>query len=424
MSILAYLYGTSQAEAELDGTRDYLDKIMEAAEAEEPLQAKRTPLAAALKSLGLEAGDALQLSSSGLSLVLGDAGEYRNVCTKLMEPESIEKLAEQGWVALYGGDHAMSNEPAEFRVRFIDITEVATTDSDKPSETLDKIIKAGREFATQEPKHNENNPVEHPEKSPNRKRGGVGDAQDGAEPEGTPKGSAKTEAYQPKTGARCTCRPGVQRDNCPACEGTGWCLDFGKIRGKKLTGSENTPNASKEESQALVARMLGEGGHKEGCACGFCQNKNRKKEEKADSGKPAAPTGAKSNQDEPLGYADVKENLDWKCGRPKTATDVPAVKLPKVRSVKEGKLSVEELAEIWQDDKDSEYVQINDDGSAVYVVHGSTMEDIADAEDEDVFGTISAWMNRKKFWPNIWSVNDHGNVTLHDKNGNDLGGLV
>lgn len=36
--------------------------------------------------------------------------------------------------------------------------------------------------------------------------------------------------YQPKTGEPCTCRRGVQRDNCPACEGTGQRIDFAKIR--------------------------------------------------------------------------------------------------------------------------------------------------------------------------------------------------
>lgn len=35
--------------------------------------------------------------------------------------------------------------------------------------------------------------------------------------------------YSPKTGARCSCRPGVARDNCPTCEGTGWVIDFRKI---------------------------------------------------------------------------------------------------------------------------------------------------------------------------------------------------
>ena len=40
------------------------------------------------------------------------------------------------------------------------------------------------------------------------------------------------EPYQPKTGAACCCRPGVYRDNCPACEGTGWRIDFAAIRAR------------------------------------------------------------------------------------------------------------------------------------------------------------------------------------------------
>ncbi len=35
---------------------------------------------------------------------------------------------------------------------------------------------------------------------------------------------------QPKTGAKCGCKRGVQRDNCSACEGTGMCIDFAAIR--------------------------------------------------------------------------------------------------------------------------------------------------------------------------------------------------
>lgn len=33
----------------------------------------------------------------------------------------------------------------------------------------------------------------------------------------------------PKTGAKCTCKRGVQRDNCPRCEGTGMVIDFRAI---------------------------------------------------------------------------------------------------------------------------------------------------------------------------------------------------
>lgn len=39
--------------------------------------------------------------------------------------------------------------------------------------------------------------------------------------------------YQPKTGQRCTCRPGIWRDNCPQCEGTGWRIDFAAIRARR-----------------------------------------------------------------------------------------------------------------------------------------------------------------------------------------------
>jgi len=36
--------------------------------------------------------------------------------------------------------------------------------------------------------------------------------------------------YQPKTGSPCSCKRGVQRDNCQNCEGTGWVIDFKTIR--------------------------------------------------------------------------------------------------------------------------------------------------------------------------------------------------
>jgi hypothetical protein len=39
--------------------------------------------------------------------------------------------------------------------------------------------------------------------------------------------------YSPKTGARCSCKRGVQRDNCPACEGTGWEINFAAIHARR-----------------------------------------------------------------------------------------------------------------------------------------------------------------------------------------------
>ncbi len=48
-------------------------------------------------------------------------------------------------------------------------------------------------------------------------------------------------SYQPKTGDKCGCRRGIERDNCPACEGTGWRIDFAKIRARKLACVETAP---------------------------------------------------------------------------------------------------------------------------------------------------------------------------------------
>ena len=45
--------------------------------------------------------------------------------------------------------------------------------------------------------------------------------------------------YQPKTGNKCYCKKGVQRDNCAQCEGTGLQIDFRAIRAKN--GPKVTP---------------------------------------------------------------------------------------------------------------------------------------------------------------------------------------
>ena len=46
--------------------------------------------------------------------------------------------------------------------------------------------------------------------------------------------------YQPKTGAKCYCKRGAERDNCPNCEGTGWIVDFRAIRERNNKREEKT----------------------------------------------------------------------------------------------------------------------------------------------------------------------------------------
>lgn len=92
--------------------------------------------------------------------------------------------------------------------------------------------------------------------------------------------------------------------------------------------------------------------------------------------------------------------------------------------ISEGKLSHEEVVDAWENDKNGEYIQIDpDSNSAAYVAHGRVMEKIP-TQYGNIWSGISEWMNTKGYYPNIWSVNDHGNVTLWNRSGKSLGGLV
>lgn len=94
------------------------------------------------------------------------------------------------------------------------------------------------------------------------------------------------------------------------------------------------------------------------------------------------------------------------------------------------KLSTKKLAEAWRDDEHGEFIQINPDGSVVETASGRahkvilTKQQANDLTHAEVFAAIRDHMQEEGFFPNIWSVNDHGNVTLYDGDGNDLGGLV
>lgn len=50
--------------------------------------------------------------------------------------------------------------------------------------------------------------------------------------------------YQPKTGQRCSCKRGLERDNCPQCEGTGWVIDFRAIRIANQTKRKELPSCA------------------------------------------------------------------------------------------------------------------------------------------------------------------------------------
>jgi len=232
-NLLAYLYGSSQRESEAEEVKAAVERIMEAAEATEPLKVKRSPLVAALKAIGLsDVEKEIEYDPEGFSLVCPEESEYRRYVRVLMEPDAMEKLAKLGWVVTRCGDVAMNSEPAEFRIRFL---EILGSDNGEDHDTwpapnnalMTKIIKQGREFATtpmDRDSENEINPIKNPDTAPNKKHAGMANAADGKDPEGKPKGSTKSEAQ--------------------------------RMADSLLSG-------------------VNEGGHKPGCQCGFCKNKGK-----------------------------------------------------------------------------------------------------------------------------------------------------
>jgi len=75
--------------------------------------------------------------------------------------------------------------------------------------------------------------------------------------DGYPESITVTAEYQPKTGVKCSCKPGQQRDNCPNCEGTGMVIDFAAIR-----------NRTKKRCNKCHRPMKGTTAYDGACECG------------------------------------------------------------------------------------------------------------------------------------------------------------
>lgn len=81
-------------------------------------------------------------------------------------------------------------------------------------------------------------------------------------------------------------------------------------------------------------------------------------------------------------------------------------------------LETAEIADLFT--QSQEDIMVGDDGSAYY--GGRRIVDSLDGSPDWLL--IAAWAGREHYWPNVWTVNDHGNVELHDVKGNCYGGLV
>lgn len=77
---------------------------------------------------------------------------------------------------------------------------------------------------------------------------------------------------------------------------------------------------------------------------------------------------------------------------------------------------------MWEEDKSGEYIHVND-YKAFYVAHGVKMKEIHSLG-QDLCSDIRKYMKDNNFYPNIWEVNERGNVTLMNSRGLEIGGLV
>ena len=142
------------------------------------VESKKKPLESALKSFGVTGS--VELDPSGLALFVDDGEVYNGILNLLSQADNMHELAEMGWVASPSGENTMNNEEPQFRVRFIEVTTIKPSSSDKP-ENLETIAKAAIEFATTPMDRDDDmNPVDNdPKAKMGSKDAGVGKAKDG-----------------------------------------------------------------------------------------------------------------------------------------------------------------------------------------------------------------------------------------------------
>lgn len=191
-NLLEFLFGVSQQEEAVDDVlTDDFARMLEEADASEAelMAADKSPLVAALKAIGINSSG-LREDPEGFLLVTDDREQYIAALEKISDPEAMHELAKKGWVAFKGGDVAMSNEAPEYHLRFLEIATAGGSDAEKSDETDTEIMKQAREFATEEPEHEETDGVEHDAPEGNKlKKVKVGEPTDGKKPEGKIKDS-------------------------------------------------------------------------------------------------------------------------------------------------------------------------------------------------------------------------------------------
>jgi len=250
-NLVNFLFGESQVDDEISALVESIED-MDIDDGGITLKVDKKPLAKALKAIGIET-KGLESDPRGLSLVFSDGDAYRAAHKLLNEPDNMHKLAELGWVFSTQGDVAQVNEPAEFRMRFLEIDNIDPQNPEPNANAkvgarngkIRDIVKKGREFATTKPDHDDDmNPVEFDDKGSEDNQKGVGKAKDGAKPEGKPKGVTKESLSEGGHKAGCKCN---------------FCANFkgkGFAKKEKTEAPKEEPAEEMAEAQKVVDTML------------------------------------------------------------------------------------------------------------------------------------------------------------------------
>lgn len=202
-NLLEFLFGPGVVHESQD-LGEQIVKLFEEADEVEGVEmvANKKPLGDALKTLGID--EPVEAGAQCCEIHCDDDAEYHEYVRILADPDALTKLAEMGWVAVKSGDIAMANEKPDYKITFIEIQTAETSDGEKPKD-MEKIRKDAQKDAATEFKRSgkeKENPVEldDPGDELGGKQTGIGDAADGKDPEGKPKGTAKKvkESKSPK----------------------------------------------------------------------------------------------------------------------------------------------------------------------------------------------------------------------------------
>jgi hypothetical protein len=148
--LLQFLFHDSQEEQDRDSLAEDLAAIFEGADEVESIEAKKSPLIKALKSLDISTSDEyITVSANGVKLTCDSPEDYFAYKAKLLSPDGLHSLATEGWVPLFQGDDQPSTETGNLSVTFIPIDTADDDNLDKDKvdhKALEKISKDSQEL--------------------------------------------------------------------------------------------------------------------------------------------------------------------------------------------------------------------------------------------------------------------------------------